>query len=397
MMQMLLTTTLLVFAPFCLGSTIRIGVTGDVNLDPNLLGDEEGEGYGYPWGNTLSTTQALDAFFINHEATIANVVDENPNNFQMEDPINYTKTFVEAGVDGLVFANNHQFDYNRSGLDETISQANKYGIPGAGVGYEDEVRKPLLLDVEGVPVALFTVVLINCEKDAASGEDIPHTCTCGINETRAGMMDQQCYPATGDLMGQWLYDDITDEYIEDIQSEISAFRKENPSTFVLTYLHVGPNFQWMPDPTRVALLRGMVDAGSDAVWGTSSHHVQGLEWYGGAPIIYGMGDFLFRHFPGITDYCPDYAVPCEQFRPELSVMHVLELEEKEEEGSGYFVNKIVTHSTRHTTDQVFWADGEDREWIFNTLTELNKGLGGTAQVINGTDGTLTMVPSKGML
>ena len=139
-MQMLLVTTLLVaFSPLCIGCMIRIGVTGDVNLDPNLLGDEEG-GFGYPWGNTLSTTQSLDAFLINHEATIANVDDEDPNNFQMEDPINYTKTFVEAGVDGLVFANNHQFDYNRSGLDETIRQANKYGIPGAGVGYEDEVR-----------------------------------------------------------------------------------------------------------------------------------------------------------------------------------------------------------------------------------------------------------------
>ena len=274
-MQMWRTISLLgvlnsAFAPLCRGSTVRIGVTGDVNLDPFLHGDN----YGYPWGDTLSTTQKLDAFLINHEATIANVVDANPNNFQMEDPINFTQTFVEAGVDAVVFANNHQFDYNRSGLDETIKQALQYDIPAAGVGYEDEVRKPLLLDVEGVPVALFTAVLINCELDPETGKDIPHTCTCGINETRAGMMDQQCYPATTDAKGQWFYPDITDAYIQDIQSIISAFRASNPSTFVLTYLHVGPNFQWSPDPTRLALLRGMVDAGSDAVWGTSSHHVQ---------------------------------------------------------------------------------------------------------------------------
>jgi hypothetical protein len=123
---------------------VRIGVTGDVNLDPFLVGDN----FAHPWGDTLSTTKGLDAFLINHEATIANIVDEEPNNFQMEDPVNYTQTFLEAGVDGLVFANNHQFDYNRSGLDTTIGQALQYGIPAAGVGYENEVRKPLLMEGE---------------------------------------------------------------------------------------------------------------------------------------------------------------------------------------------------------------------------------------------------------
>jgi len=126
---------------------------------------------------------------------------------------------------------------------------------------------------------------------------------------------------------------------------------------------------------------------------------QGVEWYGGAPIIYGLGDFLFRHFPGITDYCPAYAVPCEQFHPELAVMHVLNLEAKNKTGNdihgGFRVAKIITHPTRHTTEQVFFADSiEDKDWVFHTLTELNKQLGSTAKVINGTDGTLTILPSN---
>ena len=75
-------------------------------------------------------------------------------------------------------------------------------------------------------------------------------------------------------------------------------------------------------------------------------------------------------------------------------MHVLNLEAKTDDSGGYRVAKIVTHPTKHTTEQVFFADGEDRDWIFNTLTELNKQLGSTAQVLNGTDGTLTMVPSN---
>ncbi len=34
---------------------------------------------------------------------------------------------------------------------------------------------------------------------------------------------------------------------------------------------------------------------SDVVWGTSSHHVQRFEVFKGTPIIYGLGDLLFRH------------------------------------------------------------------------------------------------------
>ena len=101
------------FSPICHGSPVRIGVTGDVNLNPFLYKTHPAA-YEYPWGSTLQTVQALDAFFVNHEATIANVVDAQPNNFQMEDPVNFTQTFVEAGVDAIVLANNHQFDYNRS-------------------------------------------------------------------------------------------------------------------------------------------------------------------------------------------------------------------------------------------------------------------------------------------
>ena len=68
----------------CHGSSpVRLALTGDVNLNPFLYRTHPGE-YDYIWGDTLSTITAMDAFLINHEATIANVVDDDPNNFQME-------------------------------------------------------------------------------------------------------------------------------------------------------------------------------------------------------------------------------------------------------------------------------------------------------------------------
>jgi poly-gamma-glutamate capsule biosynthesis protein CapA/YwtB (metallophosphatase superfamily) len=118
---------LLLASPLCSAAPVRIGLTGDVNLNPFIYQTHPGQ-YDYPWGNTLPTLKGLDSFFVNHEATIANIVDANPNNFQMEDPVNYTQTFVEAGVDVVSLANNHQFDYNRTGVDKTRSVAASFGI-----------------------------------------------------------------------------------------------------------------------------------------------------------------------------------------------------------------------------------------------------------------------------
>ena len=57
-------------------------------------------------------------------------------------------------------------------------------------------------------------------------------------------------------------------------------------------VHWGPNWAWRPAPAVRALGRALVELGADLVFGHSAHHVQGIEVYRGAPIIYGAGDFV---------------------------------------------------------------------------------------------------------
>ncbi len=35
---------------------------------------------------------------------------------------------------------------------------------------------------------------------------------------------------------------------------------------------------------------------------------------------------MFRHRPGVDDFCPIYAVPCEQFFPELSLVFSFDIQ-----------------------------------------------------------------------
>lgn len=140
----------------------------------------------------------------------------------------------------------------------------------------------------------------------------------------------QCYEAgtNGVDYGLWYHFGIDDGLIANITSIISNYQERNPDTFTVTFLHCGPNFQWLfesiflkkksyflyrrqPYASHVKLLQSIATV-SNLVWGTSSHHIQRFEVFENTPIIYGLGDLLFRHVPGVDDFCPLYAIPCEQ-------------------------------------------------------------------------------------
>ena len=146
-------------------------------------------------------------------------------------------------------------------------------------------------------------------------------CTCGSSANPSHQPPYQCYAAgaPGVPHGLWYRFNITDGFIREVSDTVRAYKAAHTTQLVVCYLHVGPNFQWEPYPERVQLLRN-ISAGADLVWGTSSHHIQRFEVYGGTPIVYGLGDFLFRHVVGVDDFCPLYARPCASFRPELSLV-----------------------------------------------------------------------------
>jgi hypothetical protein len=99
----------------------------------------------------------------------------------------------------------------------------------------------------------------------------------------------------------------------------------------------------------VALLHGIAEAEPDLVWGTSSHHIQPFEYYKGVPITYGLGDLLFRHFPGVSDFCPTYGVPCEQYRPELSWVYIFNISwGNPQTDTPVTIDSIEAIGTRHT-------------------------------------------------
>jgi poly-gamma-glutamate synthesis protein (capsule biosynthesis protein) len=166
--------------------------------------------------------------------------------------------------------------------------------------------------------------------------------------------------------------------VEEVVSTVEKFKRANPDHFVVTFLHVGPNFQWQPYPEHEALLRN-ISAVCDLVWGTSSHHIQRFEVFKDTPIIYGLGDLLFRHAPGVDDWCPLYAIPCEQYRPELALSYKFQVVSTPS-GPRVDLSNVLAFPSRHDEFQTWRVTAkEDIEWLENTLNEMSSPNGSSAR------------------
>jgi len=370
---------------------VTMGFTGDVVLHQELPSDQPLR----PWGNLAPALKALDLLMINHEATLTPEPSEHPNAFKFRDPSHYSATYDAAGVSFISFANNHQFDFQRHGVQATLhareALRTQYGIQSGGVGTPEAVRRPAIvatsLGDRQVRVAVFTIVAQLCHKDAA-GEDIiePHhpgknSCTCKMWGALPGMPAAQCYAANTTTPGLWYLDHPVSS--QDIATAADTVRsycaEEDKADFVVTFVHAGPVFEWQPQPDREQLLRSLSEAGSDIVWGTGSHHIQRMERHLGKPIIYGLGNLIFPYVAAIDNpkECEAGQAPCQQFRPDVSLFYEFHIQFKE--GQAPSIQGIQAHPTYLHHEEVGWsaqhALPEMRTWVFNTFNELSNPHG----------------------
>jgi poly-gamma-glutamate capsule biosynthesis protein CapA/YwtB (metallophosphatase superfamily) len=63
---------------------------------------------------------------------------------------------------------------------------------------------------------------------------------------------------------------------------------------VIVILHSGYEYIAEPSPDQMAAARAAIDAGADMVIGHHAHILQGIEFYNGKVIAYGLGNFAFE-------------------------------------------------------------------------------------------------------
>lgn len=177
-----------------------------------------------------------------------------PNLICSPENIVFLKAF---DADGVTLANNHIGDFGAGATKATLDLLDENSIAHAGAGANlDEAYHAMYFEKDNVRVAIISV----CENEF--GMATKNSCGSAGYESRH-------------LLRQ-----IRDE--------------KSKSNFVIVVFHGGNEFNPLPSPDTVERYRLICDMGADAVIGGHTHCPQGYEYYDGKPIVYSMGNLLFK-------------------------------------------------------------------------------------------------------
>lgn len=161
------------------------------------------------------------------------------------------------GADLCTLANNHIGDFGEGGVIDTLELLEANGIKYCGAGENiDRAYDACRLEKDGISISILSV----CENEF-------------------GIATETVYGAAG----------------YNVRRLLSKIKEEkNASDFVIVVFHGGNEFDPLPSPDTQDRYRLICDMGADAVVAGHTHCPQGYEVYDGKPIIYSMGNFLFK-------------------------------------------------------------------------------------------------------
>lgn len=210
--------------------------------------------------DVIPYTQSADFVIPNLECPLGNeksytpIKKAGPNLICSPSGISFLKAMNTYAV---TLANNHIGDYGDEALHNTLALLAENHIKYAGAGANiAEAYSAIRISKNGTTVSLLSV----CENEFGIAE-----------ENKAGSAGYN--PRL--LMNQ-------------IKAE------KEISDFVIVVFHGGNEFNPLPSPNTKDRYEFICDMGADAVIAGHTHCPQGYEVYNGKPIIYSMGNFLFR-------------------------------------------------------------------------------------------------------
>lgn len=251
---------------------VRISVAGDLCLEEDgfVLDkyDEVNELQECVSPEILNVTQNADIFYLNHEYTVSERGEALAGKlYTFRAKPERMALLEEMGTDLVSVANNHIYDYGEEAMLDTLDYLEEVKIPyvGGGRGLA-EAKSPVYFIVNGMKIGFV----------AASNAELT-LYTPAATESSAGILD--AYDTA-------LYNQVIAE-------------ASKQCDYLIAYIHWGPE-----DVNRYAGYqteqgKEFLDAGADIVVGGHPHVLQGMEYIGGKPVIYSMGDFWFN---GETKY-----------------------------------------------------------------------------------------------
>ncbi len=170
----------------------------------------------------------------------------------------------EMGVDIVALANNHAYDWGPDALLDTCDLLKEHKIPYVGAGKNmAEASHPVYVRINGKTLAFVAATQI---------ERTPNPDTKEATDTEPGVLRTL-----------------------DPKKFVSVIEEaENNADFTIVYVHWGSENTDLVEASQRELAEKYVTAGADLVIGDHSHCLQGIDYVGGVPVFYSLGNFWFN-------------------------------------------------------------------------------------------------------
>jgi len=239
--------------------------TGDVNLDPSYVPALAARGYDYAWSGLDGLFDGDDLTVVNLECPVSDRGAIVPKQFNFRCDPAALPAAKAAGVDVANLANNHSGDYGPAALLDSVERLRGAGIASVGAGADAvAAAAPVIVERKGWRIAVLGFGGVVPAADWLAGPGRP------------GM-------ASGD----------------DVAAMTAAVRAAAArADLVFVTVHWGVELDTRPRPDDVERAHALIDAGADGIFGHHAHRLQPLGAYGGRPVAWGLGNFVW---PTLSD------------------------------------------------------------------------------------------------
>lgn len=196
-----------------------------------------GDDYAYPFADVAEYFHNDDCTFINLEGPLTDGGTPADKKFVFKGPTSYVNIMTEGSVEFANVANNHAYDYGKTGYADTLA-----ALDQAGIFYSDSGDTVVFTTESGLTVGVYSVL----------------------------------YP----------------ENANGISQKIQHMREQG-AEIVIASMHWGIEYHYNPNSTQVKIAHAAIDAGADIVYGHHPHVLQKIEEYNGGIIYYSLGNFSF--------------------------------------------------------------------------------------------------------
>lgn len=218
------------------------------------------------FGGTAEFLLQADLALVNLEGAVSKRGTKVQKSFNFRFDPQVAPALGASGIDGVLLANNHVFDYGEEAFRDSLTHLKKAEIQVLGAGLDEEAAaQPFIFTKGNTVVRVFGIASFPKEKNGWDPLSV------AAAEGKPGLLH------VGKGGG------------EKLKSRFST----DDSTLDIVLFHGGEEWSKRPNPATRELYQDLIQHGADLVIGSHPHIVQGFEWVLGKAVFWSLGNFVF--------------------------------------------------------------------------------------------------------